>query len=377
MRISELGVVVLAVALSGAFAAAEPGSWIPAQPGYEWSFPRDHWGHDGYRNEWWYFTGRLEAVEDPSRRFGFQFTLFRIGLLAAAVDLDSAWASRNLVMGHASISDLAREEHRFSEVLARQTPFLADIAAFPGRPVAWVRAPAGTAGRWTVDWDGEAFAFTMGDARQGMAFDLRARPSKGLVLQGPNGFSRKSPDDRRASLYYSFPRLVTDGTVTLDGETFRVRGVAWMDKEFSSNALEEGQVGWDWFSVRLRDGRDLMLYRLRGAEPTRDYRAGTVIAADGTVRYLGPTEWSSEATATWTSDATAATYPARWTIAIPSEQIRIDVVPEFADQENRSRIGGGLHYWEGAVRALGPDGAVVGEGYVELTGYGEGNRPPI
>jgi predicted secreted hydrolase len=46
-----------------------------------------------------------------------------------------------------------------------------------------------------------------------------------------------------------------------------------------------------------------------------------------------------------------------------------------ADQENRG--GSAPHYWEGAVRVIGSGGALAGEGFVELTGYGEGNRPPI
>ena len=377
MRTSSLAAAVVALALAAPSVPGQDAPWTAATPDHAWSFPRDHWGHDGYRNEWWYFTGHLHDVGDPARSFGFQFTLFRIGLHTGSSDLDSAWASRNLLMGHASISDLAGKEHRFSEVLARQAPFLAEIAPFPERPVAWVRAPAGTPGRWTVDWDGEGYRFAMRDDRHGIAFDLATRPAKPLVLQGPNGFSRKAPGDERASLYFSFTRLATEGTMTLDGKTYRVRGTAWMDKEFSSNALDEGQVGWDWFSLRLRDGRDLMLYGLRRADGTFDFRNGTVVAADGTARYLQPTDWTSTASATWTSKGTGATYPARWTIAIPSEGLTLDVVPEFPDQENRSRVGGGLHYWEGAVRALDSRGIEIGEGYVELTGYGEGNRPPV
>ena len=43
----------------------------------------------------------------------------------------------------------------------------------------------------------------------------------------------------------------------------------------------------------------------------------------------------------------------------------------------RGRAGIGMTYWEGAVTVHGPDGLRAGEGYVELTGYGENNRPPI
>jgi predicted secreted hydrolase len=50
------------------------------------------------------------------------------------------------------------------------------------------------------------------------------------------------------------------------------------------------------------------------------------------------------------------------------------IVPEVADQENRSRAPAGLFYWEGAVQVRAKDGASLGLGYVELTGYG-GKKP--
>jgi predicted secreted hydrolase len=46
-----------------------------------------------------------------------------------------------------------------------------------------------------------------------------------------------------------------------------------------------------------------------------------------------------------------------------------------ADQENRG--GSAPYYWEGADRVATPDGRPAGEGFVELTGYGAGNRPPL
>ena len=38
-----------------------------------------------------------------------------------------------------------------------------------------------------------------------------------------------------------------------------------MDHEFFSDNLTEGKVGWDWMSVQLDDGADLMLFGIRDA----------------------------------------------------------------------------------------------------------------
>jgi len=367
---SELLAILLAAA--GATSTATPTQWLQPSADHVWRFPQDHWASPGFKNEWWYFTGHLEA--EDGAHLGFQLTLFRIGLLPEAPPLDSAWAARGVVMGHAVIGDLSRHEHRFSEVLWRDAPLLGGFGVFPDPGIAWARAPAGTDGRWTVTWNGAGFDLAFVDRAQGTALRLSTRPEKPLVFQGPNGVSRKSAAEGYASLYTSFTRLAAEGEVTEGGARRKVRGLAWMDRERSSSQLAPGQVGWDWFALQLADGRDLMLYVLRRADGTADFRSATLVAADGAAAWLAPGEWSARATGRWKSPATGAEYPASWEVEVRGERFRVE--PAFAAQENVSRLAG-LHYWEGAVRILRPDGAPAGQGYVELTGYGARNRPPL
>lgn len=387
MRTSETAVpvvAVLAVALAAAalaIAAAEPSrapvdvAWTSASPGYAWSFPRDHWAHPGYRNEWWYFTGHLESADDPPRRFGFQFTVFRVGVHRGEQRLDSTWDAANLWMGHASVTDKTGGRHWFSEVLYRETPFLAKFGTWPDWLIARSRGPAGTETEWTLRWNGQGFDLSMADRAQGIALDLVTQPVRPLVFQGPGGLSRKSEAPGAASLYYTFTRLATTGTLTVDGRAIDVRGTTWMDMEFSSNQLTGEQVGWDWFGLRLDDGRDLMLYELRRGDGGVDYGKGTLVDEAGRPRYLERGDWNLRVTERWTSPDSEITYPAGWAISLPDEGLLIRVEPDVAGQENRSRAG--LSYWEGAVTLRDSEGRRIGEGYVELTGYGDGNRPPI
>lgn len=348
--------------------------WKNARSDYSWSFPADHWARPGYRLEWWYFTGHLETVNHPQRRFSYQFTFFRIGLLPEPPESRSRWTAGNLILGHAAVGDLLNGGHRFSELLYREIPLLGGFPSFPDPLLAWSRAPAGTDGEWRLSWNGDRFTLSMRDDRQGFSFDLSTRPVKPLVLQGPGGYSRKGDD--AGSQYYSFTRLATEGELSVDGETFRVEGESWMDKEFGSNQLAENQVGWDWFSLQLEDGREVMFYHLRNQAGATDFARGTVVSETGEVRYLKPEEWTIQSTQTWKSPESGTRYPSRWRITLVRENLELEIVPQLATQENRSRILSDLYYWEGAVTILGSSGQRLGQGYVELTGYGTGNLLP-
>jgi predicted secreted hydrolase len=363
-------------ALALALVAAAPAGFRPADPAHRWEFPRDHHAHPGYRNEWWYVTGTLEDAAEPARRFGFQLTFFRIGLAPERPALDSAWAASDAVMAHLAVTDVAAGGHVFSEVVWRAVPLLGGFPP-PGEPLlAWARAPAGTDGRWTLALEGGAFRLAARDDARGVALDLAARPEKPVALQGPNGLSQKSADGRHASLYASVTRLATTGTLAVGGRSFRVRGESWLDQEISSSQLASDQVGWDWWSLRLADGRDAMLYVLRRADGTPSWRTGTIVDREGRVRVLPPGGWSVRATGTWTSPATGAVYPSGWEIAIPEERVEVVATPLVRGAEDVSRLVPGLSYWEGPVGLTGRGGARAGDGYVELTGY-TGSRLPL
>jgi predicted secreted hydrolase len=146
-----------------------------------------------------------------------------------------------------------------------------------------------------------------------------------------------------------------------------VEGESWLDREWSTSALGPELAGWDWLSLSLADGRDLMVFRLRRRDGSAapESRA-TLIAADGSVTLLAPDRYRFEGTGTWQSPG-GARYPAGFHLEIPEERLGLEVTPLLPDQELRL----GFRYWEGAVSAVGRrgDAALAGRGYLELTGY--------
>lgn len=324
-------------------------------------WPGDHGPHPDFKTEWWYLTGNLDAADGSGRRFGYQFTVFRVALSADTTARASDWATRQLYFAHVTLSDVAAGRFYFAERFERGAAGLAGATADPFR--VWLddldlRQSDGPDVRGAFPMQLRA----MGE--DSAAYDLALRPLKPPVLQGERGLSRKGPEPGNASFYYSFPRLATTGTVTVEGEAVAVEGLSWLDREWSTSALGPGLVGWDWFALHLDDGRDLMLYNLRRRDGTADpFSRGTVVAPDGAARSLVPSAFSLTPEGAWESPR-GGTYPARWRVRVPSERLDLVVTPALADQE----LDGAVRYWEGAVTV---EGSATGRGYLEMTGYAD------
>jgi len=214
-------------------------------------------------------------------------------------------------------------------------------------------------------------------ARDGaVAVNLTLRSRHPPVLHGSGGLSRKGQAPGQASWYASLPDLETSGTIRPgDGGEVAVRGSSWFDHEFGSGQLAGDLSGWDWFGLRLSDGRALMIYRLRRRDGTAaPPSAGTLVEADGTARHLARDEVAIEPLATWKSPHSGAHYPSRWRVLVPSAALALELSPLLPDQELRTARSTGVTYWEGAIAGTGTAGRfpVALEGYAELTGYAGG-----
>jgi predicted secreted hydrolase len=322
------------------------------------AFPADHGPHPDFQTEWWYFTGNLGTAD--GRHFGYQLTFFRRALVPPAERLarPSDWAADQIYMAHLALSDVAGRDFEAVERFSRGAAGLAGARAAPFAV-------------WLEDWsiaETEGGDWQMRAAVEGLSLDLALRDTKGPILQGDEGYSRKGPEPGNASYYYSLTRLETAGSVQVAGETYEVDGLSWMDHEYSTSALSAGQVGWDWFSLQLDDGTELMVFQIRRDDGLIDpYSSGTLVAADGERRHLEQGDFDIVVERAWRSPHTGADYPAEWTITIPAAGLTLGLEPYLADQE----LNVSYAYWEGAVRVAGErDGRPVsGDGYIELTGY--------
>lgn len=333
--------------------------------GWDYQFPRDHFTHDDFRTEWWYATGQVRTA--GGRRFGYQFTIFRRGVRPPAdrAPVASRWVVDHLPLGHFALTDLAGKHFYYHQRLERGAFGRAGFAPAGGedkRP-AWI-------GDWEIALQPDQ-TFQVRATQPGAALDLRLTPARPPLIHGTSGVSQKSAGVGNASHYYLLTRMATTGTVTVQGTTEAVTGLSWLDREWATNQLAADQTGWDWISLQLSDGSDLMLYQLRRADGSTDpFSSGTLLAADGTPRHLAQGDFTLTPVPgrTWTSAKSGGTYPISWKLLVPSAGLDLAITALLPDQELALDP---VAYWEGAVDAAGTRAGqpINAEGYLEMTGY--------
>ena len=337
----------------------QSGQWQQALPGYQFNFPGDHASHPEYKIEWWYYTGNLKSGQ--GERFGFQLTFFRVGI-DPKPENPSRWAVRDLFIAHLAVTDIMRGRFQFSDRMNRAG-------------VGWAGAATQSYQVWNEDW-----AARLDDhgkhhlaARDGMiGIDLELEPGISPVIHGQNGISQKGAQPGNASHYYSLTRMPTQGTLSSGGKQHHVEGFSWMDHEFGTSFLEAGQVGWDWFSIQLNDGTDLMLFQLRRSDGSRDpHSSGTLVGPSGESNAIEREEFELRPGIIWMSPHTGARYPTQWQVSIPKRGLQLSAIAALDDQELRTEASTRVAYWEGAIRVDGTHNGrrVQGLGYLEMTGY--------
>lgn len=316
-------------------------------------FPADFAAHPGYRIEWWYVTANL--TDERGEQWGAQWTLFRQAMAPqSTAEAQAGWHSAQVWLGHAALT--RADGHRHADRLARGGIGQAGVRAQPFQA-------------WIDDWSLSGNAalqlsplqlspLRVSAAGEGFSYDLNLQASAPLVLHGDRGFSQKS-ERGQASWYYSQPFFQVDGTVHWQGEERRVSGMAWLDREWSSQPLAADQQGWDWFSLHLQDGSKLMLFRLR-SNTDQHFYSGTWITADGVAEPLDQS--AIVMTPLQETEVAGRSLPIRWRLQIAHKDF--DVTAQALNKN--AWMDTGIPYWEGPVNVAGSHTAV---GYLEMTGY--------
>jgi predicted secreted hydrolase len=304
------------------------------------TFPQDEAPHADL-TEWWYYTGHLEAAD--GRRWGFELVTFQI--LRATLE--------PFYIAHFAITDQQRGQFQY------------DVRGSRGAQAQPNQGFSLDVGGWQMRGLGGSDALRA--AMSDYGFDLALTTDRppvlhdgGLVTFGPAG----------DSYYYSRTRMAVSGAIEDHGERVPVTGLAWFDKQWGNFLVMGG--GWDWFSLQLDDGSDLMLNLIRDGNGVTQIAYGTYVAPDGTFRHLASDQFEVSKLSQWTSPHTGITYPSGWRATVRDQELNLEVRPVLQDQELDTRQSTSMVYWEGAQTITGTRGGqpIGGQGYVELVGYG-------
>ena len=323
-----------------ATAAALPATVTPA-PEDTVRLPHDEGAHlSGL--EWWYFNGHLTT--ENGQEFSYHFVTFQSALTSGLTPrlAQLSWAD------HVNGLHLTEEKPDVSLLEPLSDEFDLPIAG------------------WRMSGNGELYHLNFGTGDY--TVELEAVSQKPAVLHHGAGLVDLGTAGK--TYYYSRTRLETSGTVSVSGVSHPVTGVSWMDHQWGD--FTTMGIGWDWLSLNLDDGSDLMVsvvWEQAGHKPVSAY--GTYIPADSDPVHLPGNDISLDSTGTWTSSVTGAVYPMNWKLRVDSLELDLTLTPSMEEAEFALSAFIPMIYWEGSVVATGTrNGApVAGRGFVEMVGY--------
>jgi predicted secreted hydrolase len=332
--------------------------------------PRDLYAHHTAQTEWWYYTGHMQTRS--GNRFGFELVFFK-----RRTDLDRFGVvplrllANPLYLAHFAVTDESHTLFRYEHRKSRGGTF--DLPAHASEKKYYLRL-----GNWTVREQEGAHILrtTLGDD---LVFEANLRSIKSPALNGHEQLGVSFKDEGEASRYFSFTRMETRGRITWHGRTEEFTGNAWMDREFGTWRTTDNQKGWDWFSLQLSTGAEVMVYYLRNAAGAPSpFSSGTYVDPAGTSTHLNREDFLLEAFDKWRSPHTQAIYPSGWRLRVPRFGLDVRITPVMLDQELDTRGSTMIIYWEGACRVEGRHGneQVEGRAYAELVGYDRSHERP-
>ncbi len=297
------------------------------------TLPKDD-GYHSAKMEWWYYNGHL--VTETGRAFSFHFTTFLVNNLMTHT------------VFHSSVSDQQHGKHYIEQLRVGGNSFARSKNSFEFRQGNWLLI--GKNGQDKIKVGNDKFAF-----------DLQLKSTQPVVYHGDNGLI--PVNDVTTSYYYSRTRMKISGTLEVNNITENVKGIAWFDHQWGN--FSTVNIAWDWFSLQLDNGADLMLYQIRDKTGKPIHYMGS-ITEQGKTELLENKDFSIIPGKKWQSKKTGIDYPMNWNIKIAKKNINLDLKSIVNNSEFDARLTTYNVYWEGPIHI---EGSHTGKGFMELSGY--------
>ena len=297
------------------------------------SLPKDDAPHQA-QMEWWYYNGYLTT--ESGQQYSFHYTVFLVNGLTTHI------------VSHVSLNDHEHEQHYTDQKRTTSVSNIDTVSRFDFALGDWVMEGGDGVDQLKV-------------VSSDFSFNLNLTSTIPPVLHGSNGII--SLDRAGSSYYYSRTRMAVSGSLKIGKKFQTVKGIAWFDHQWGD--FSTVQLSWDWFSLQLKDGADLMIYQLRDKSNKPILYTGS-ITQNGVTELLQNTDFTIKPGTNWLSKKTGIAYPVEWTIKIPNRNVAITTKAVLENSEFDASLTTYNVYWEGAVKV---QGSHAGQGFMELSGY--------
>lgn len=297
------------------------------------SLPADDAPHSD-KVEWWYYNGHLTAKS--GKQYSFHYTIFLVnGMMTHTI-------------AHVSLTDHQTRKHYTAQRRSGGNPSIGTVNEFKFPLNDWLMKGGDGFDELQVKTDE-------------FSFDLKLTNTIAPVMHGEAGIIPL--DTAGSSYYYSRTRMAVSGMLHIGKHHEPVEGISWFDHQWGNFSV--GQLAWDWFSLQMDDGADIMLYQLRDKGEQPVLYTGS-ISREGVTKVLAADEFVLTPGKKWVSKKTGKAYPLEWKISIPQQNIKVTTRGVVNDSEFDASLTTYKIYWEGAVKV---GGSHAGKGFMELSGY--------
>jgi predicted secreted hydrolase len=331
-------------------------------------FPKSEAVNNKNSLEWWYLTGSLR--DSLNNRYGVEYVFFHFNTKdhVSRVMVNVAVTSENDSVFYYDYL-IKKRKNYLGKSFASE-----DLKSYINNND---NIEFDTVGKLPINFQVQDYSWKGGQGyytisakmkKNSVCFNLTTTPTKPVVLHGERGYVNYG--DITTAGYYSYPRLKTKGTITLNDKKISVEGIMWYDRQWNCGEITKKDITWDWTAISLDNQSDLMLYRIQ-SKKNQDYLfGGTYIDSSGNSMKLNHDDIKLVATKDWKSSITKKSYPLHWEIEIPKLKIKLTMIPIMPNQELKIKsFFGSVVYWEGLCDVEGEMNGkpVRGESYLEMT----------
>jgi len=331
--------------------SAFAGDFIKLKKSDRVILPNDLYYKDNFPSQWWYFTGHLST--QSGIKFGYELTIFVVNVTKK--EYKSKFGLKRIYISHFAITDINNRKYYFEDDTSRGSYSEAEADSDKLHVKVFDDLITGDLEKIYIEAKAKNFAI-----------NFQLIPFKKAVLNGINGYSNKIYGcEECASLYFSITRIKTSGYLQINGKEYSVQGESWFDREINSDYKIDSLKGWDWFSLMLEDGREIIIYRIRGKDKKIDKSSyAAFVENNGDLRVINFANLKLTPLNYYKSEKTGAIYPIKWEIKIGDKKLFVESLVN--DQEFVASKSTFNFYYEGACKVYGD---IKGKGYMELTGY--------